>query len=139
MAEGRRKVREGRVVSDKMDKTVVVAIKWQQRHRLYRKSIRRVTNLYAHDKDNTCRIGDLVRVQETRPISSTKRWRVVDVLERKEVVDVKPIELNEGLLTEEQQAQEQREEDELDGSLEGDDETEDESLVDGPEEEEETP
>ena len=139
MAEGRRKVREGRVVSDKMDKTVVVAIKWQQRHRLYRKSIRRVTNLYAHDKDNTCRIGDLVRVQETRPISSTKRWRVVDVLERKEVVDVKPIELDEGLLTEEQQAQEQREEDELDGSLEGDDETEDESLVDGPEEEEETP
>ena len=137
MAEGRRKVREGRVVSDKMDKTVVVAIKWQQRHRLYRKSIRRVTNLYAHDKDNSCSIGDLVRVQETRPISRTKRWQVVDVLERKEVVDVKPIELDEGLLTEEQQALEREAQEEPAEPLESDDETEEESLVDGPEKEEE--
>ncbi len=103
MARERRKVRMGRVVSDKMDKTVVVAVRWQQRHTLYGKSIRRVTNFYAHDRDNQYKLGDLVRIEETSPISRTKHWRVIDLLERREVVDVKPAELDEGLLSEERE------------------------------------
>ena len=99
---GRRKDRIGRVIGDKMEKTVIVAVRWQQRHRLYRKGLRRITKFYAHDGDGRCRLGDLVRIQETRPISLMKRWRVIDILERKEVVDVKPIELDEGILSEEE-------------------------------------
>ena len=99
---GRRKDRIGRVIGDKMEKTVIVAVRWQQRHRLYGKGLRRITKFYAHDGDGRCRLGDLVRIQETRPISLMKRWRVIDILERKEVVDVKPIELDEGILSEEE-------------------------------------
>ena len=101
MTTERRKVRIGRVVSDKMDKTVVVAVRWQQRHRLYKKSLRRISQFYAHDEDNRCTLGDLVRVQETRPLSRTKRWRVLDILERREVADVTPLELDEGPISDE--------------------------------------
>ena len=69
VAKQGRKIRVGRVVGDKMDKTVVVAVRWQQRHRLYQKSLRRVTKFYAHDQDNRCRVGDLVRIEEAQPIS----------------------------------------------------------------------
>jgi small subunit ribosomal protein S17 len=100
MPEGGRKVRVGEVVGDKMDKTVVVAVKWQQRHRLYKKSIRRVTRFFVHDKDNQCKLGDLVRIEETRPLSRMKHWRVMEILQRREVAEVKPIELEEGLLSE---------------------------------------
>ena len=106
MARERQKVRVGRVISDKTDQTVVVAVRWQQPHPLYKKSIRRTTKLYAHDKENQCKPGDLVRIQETRPISRTKHWRVTEILERREVVDVKPAELDEGLFSEEQAARE---------------------------------
>ena len=87
------------MVSTKMDKTVVVAVRWQQRVPIYKKSLRRVTKFYAHDKDNTCRLGDLVRIQETRTISRNKHWRVLETLERKDVVEVRPIELDEGVLS----------------------------------------
>jgi small subunit ribosomal protein S17 len=100
MAKERRKVRTGRVVGDKMDKTVVVAVRWQQRHRIYKKSMRRIAKFYAHDKDNSCKLGDVVRIEETRPISKVKHWRVLEIVERREVADVKPIELDEGILTE---------------------------------------
>ena len=100
MTQGRQKVRVGRVVSSKMDQTVVVAIRWQQRHRLYKKNIRRITKLYAHDKDNRCRLGDMVRIQETRPLSRTKRWRVIDIVERLDLAEVKPIDLDESVLSE---------------------------------------
>ena len=103
MPDGRRKVRLGEVVSDKMDKTVLVAVRWQQRHRLYKKSIRRITRFFAHDRDNECRIGDMVRIEETRPLSRMKKWRVVEVVQRREVAEVKPAELDEGLLTEERE------------------------------------
>ena len=79
---GRRKIREGRVVSDKMDKTVVVAVERLVAHPLYRKRIRRTTKLKAHDEENQCRTGDTVRVVETRPLSKEKRWRVVEILRR---------------------------------------------------------
>jgi small subunit ribosomal protein S17 len=103
MPDGRRKVRLGEVVSDKMDKTVLVAVRWQQRHRLYKKSIRRITRFFAHDRDNECRIGDMVRIEETRPLSKMKKWRVVEIVQRREVAEVKPAELDEGLLTEERE------------------------------------
>jgi small subunit ribosomal protein S17 len=79
---GRRKVRVGVVVSDAMDKTVVVRIDRQVRHPLYGKTVRRSSKLTAHDEANDAHVGDTVRVTETRPISKTKRWRLVEVVER---------------------------------------------------------
>jgi small subunit ribosomal protein S17 len=93
MAEERRKVRIGRVVSNKMQKTVVVAVEWRQRHPLYGKAMRRVTKFYAHDEYGRCKVGDLVKIVETRPLSKLKRWRVVEIILRKEAPEVKPVEL----------------------------------------------
>ena len=78
----RRKVREGIVVSTKMDKTVVVAVVDRVQHSRYSKTLQRTTKLYAHDEANEVREGDRVRVAETRPMSRQKRWRVIEVLER---------------------------------------------------------
>src|SRR5215217_1655471 len=77
---GRRKVRDGYVISDKMDKTIVVAIEDRVRHRLYGKIVRQTSRLKAHDEQNSAALGDRVRVMETRPLSATKRWRLVEVL-----------------------------------------------------------
>jgi small subunit ribosomal protein S17 len=77
-----RKTREGYVVSDKMDKTVVVEVEDRVKHRLYGKVLRRTNRLKAHDEQNDCGVGDRVRLMETRPLSATKRWRVVEILER---------------------------------------------------------
>ena len=77
-----RKVREGLVVSDKMDKTVVVAVEDRVKHALYGKVLRQTSRLKAHDETNECGVGDRVRIMETRPLSATKRWRVVSILER---------------------------------------------------------
>jgi small subunit ribosomal protein S17 len=79
---GNRKVREGLVVSDKMDKTVVVAVEDRVKHGLYGKIIRRTTKYKAHDEANACGVGDRVRLMETRPLSATKRWRVMEILEK---------------------------------------------------------
>jgi len=81
-ARNTRKVREGLVVSDKMDKTVVVEVEDRVKHALYGKVLRRTSRLKAHDENNDCGIGDRVRLMETRPLSATKRWRVVTILER---------------------------------------------------------
>jgi small subunit ribosomal protein S17 len=77
-----RKVREGLVVSDRMDKTVVVEVEDRVKHALYGKVMRRTSRLKAHDENNDCGIGDRVRLMETRPLSATKRWRVVQIIER---------------------------------------------------------
>jgi len=82
VTRGRRKVREGLVVSDKMDKTVVVAVEDRVKHPLYGKVMRRTSKLKAHDEANACGIGDRVLLMETRPLSATKRWRVVEILEK---------------------------------------------------------
>ncbi|MDI6632056.1 MAG: 30S ribosomal protein S17 [Bacillota bacterium] len=82
MERGLRKVRVGRVVSDKMDKTVVVEIMTLVRHPFYQRTIRRSKKVKAHDAENACRIGDKVRIMETRPLSKDKRWRVVEIIER---------------------------------------------------------
>jgi small subunit ribosomal protein S17 len=79
---GRRKVRTGVVVSDGMDKTVVVRVDRQVRHPLYGKTVRRSSKLAAHDEQNDAHVGDTVRVMETRPLSKSKRWRVVEIVER---------------------------------------------------------
>ena len=79
---GFRKTREGLVVSDKMDKTVVVAVEDRVQHALYKKTLRRTSKLKAHDEQNSCGVGDRVLLMETRPTSATKRWRVVEILEK---------------------------------------------------------
>ena len=79
---GYRKTRTGVVVSDKMDKTVVVAIKTKVRHPLYGKMVNRTRKFKAHDEENACGIGDTVRIMETRPLSKDKRWRVAEIIEK---------------------------------------------------------
>jgi len=81
-ARTRRKTRTGIVTSDKMDKTIVVAIETTVAHALYRKRIKRTVKFKAHDENNECRIGDLVTIMETRPLSKDKHWRLVEILER---------------------------------------------------------
>ena len=82
ISRGYRKTRIGEVVSDKMDKTIVVAIKTKVRHPLYGKMVNRTRKFKAHDENNECGIGDKVRIMETRPLSKDKRWRVVEIVEK---------------------------------------------------------
>ena len=82
--KGQKKHLTGRVVSDKMDKTIVVRVERLYRHRLYKKVIKVTKKYKAHDEENTCRVGDLVRIVESRPLSRTKRWAVEEILERAE-------------------------------------------------------
>ncbi len=82
MERGNRKVRVGRVVSDKMDKTIVVAVETFVTHPLYKKQVRKTSRFKAHDENNECKIGDIVKIMETRPISKDKRWRLVNIVEK---------------------------------------------------------
>lgn len=100
VTSGRRKTRTGSVVRVKQDKTAVVEMVWKQRHRLYRKQVRRVARFHVHDPENICQLGDLVRIEETRPISKTKHWRLLEILDRREVAEVRPIELEGDAVTE---------------------------------------
>ena len=93
--ERRRKTRVGRVVSNKMDKTVLVAVATPRRHPLYKKTIRRTTKYHVHDEKNECGLGDKVRIIETRPLSRYKRWRVAEILIKAEVVEIQPQEITE--------------------------------------------
>ena len=77
-----RKTDVGKVVSDKMDKTIVVAVEDSFRHPLYKKTVKRTVKLKAHDENNECKVGDRVRVMETRPLSKEKRWRLVEIIEK---------------------------------------------------------
>ncbi|NLX91410.1 MAG: 30S ribosomal protein S17 [Firmicutes bacterium] len=85
LERGRRKTRVGRVVSDKMDKTIVVAVERNTHHPLYGKTIRKTTKYKVHDADNQCRIGDKVRIMETRPLSKEKNWRLVEIIEKSQL------------------------------------------------------
>ena len=82
MERNLRKTRIGKVTSDKMDKTIVVAIENHVKHPLYKKVVKRTYKLKAHDENNECRIGDTVKVMETRPLSKDKRWRLVEIVDR---------------------------------------------------------
>ena len=89
----KKKTRFGRVLSNRMDKTVVVEVETRRRHPRYKKVVRYKTKFKAHDEGNTCGIGDMVRIVETRPLSREKRWRVEEVLTKAEMVEVKPEEI----------------------------------------------
>jgi small subunit ribosomal protein S17 len=91
--DGKRKTRFGRVVSDKMNKTVVVAVETPRRHPLYKKTIRRAIKYKAHDEKNECRIGDMVKIVETRPLSKDKQWRVAEIITKGEVAEIQPEEI----------------------------------------------
>ena len=91
--EEKQKIRIGKVVSDKMDKTVVVAIEMRKSHPLYKKTYKKVVRYKVHDEENECRVGDNVKIIETRPLSREKHWRVADIITREEVVEVKPQEV----------------------------------------------
>jgi small subunit ribosomal protein S17 len=93
--ETKQKVRLGQVVSDRMDKTVVVEVSGPKRHPLYKKTIRRVVRYKAHDEKNECRVGDKVRIVETRPLSREKRWRVAEIVTKGEVVEISPEEITQ--------------------------------------------
>ena len=82
MSNIKRKKLVGKVVSSSMDKTAVVSVEWRQRHPLYGKQVKRITKAYAHDERNECQDGDVVAITETRPLSRTKRWRIVEILSR---------------------------------------------------------
>jgi small subunit ribosomal protein S17 len=100
VTRGRRKVRTGSVVRVKQDKTAVVEMVWKQRHRLYHKQVRRVARFHVHDPESQCSLGDVVRIEETRPVSKTKHWRLIQILERRQVAEVRPIELEGDAITE---------------------------------------
>jgi small subunit ribosomal protein S17 len=100
------KAQVGTVVSTKMDKTVVVRIDRQKRHRLYRKTIRVTQRYKAHDERNECNLGDIVRIAETRPLSREKRWRVVEIITKGDVADVAPREIGARILEETREAAE---------------------------------
>ncbi len=89
----KRKSRVGRVVNTRMDKTVVVAVETPRRYTLYKKTINRDVNYKAHDENNQCRMGDVVKITETRPLSRHKRWRVAEIITKGEVAEVKPAEI----------------------------------------------
>jgi len=93
MREGRRKTRVGKVVRDKMDKTVVVKVETLRHHPMYKKTLKMATKFKAHDETNSCGVGDVVKIEETRPLSRDKRWRVVEVLRKGKVALVKPEEV----------------------------------------------
>jgi len=138
-----RKVRTGTVVRTKSDKTTIVEMVWKQRHRLYRKQMRRVARFYVHDPMSQCQLGDIVRIQETRPISKTKRWRLLEILERHLVAEVRPSELEsdadvilapeEETETEEIVDEAAAEEESEDDDTEDEDESQEESEEDEPE------
>lgn len=77
-----RKERQGVVTSNKTDKTISVAVKWKEKHPIYQKFVNKTKKYHAHDEKNECNIGDIVRIMETRPLSKTKRWRLVEIIER---------------------------------------------------------
>jgi small subunit ribosomal protein S17 len=93
--ETKRKVRLGLVLSNRMDKTVVVEVSGPKRHPLYKKIIRRVARYKAHDEKNECQVGDKVKIVETRPLSREKRWRVAEILVKGEVVELSPEEITQ--------------------------------------------
>lgn len=91
---GTRRTQLGTVLSDKNDQTIVVGVSWLQRHRLYKKNRRRLTKLVAHDPANSASIGDRVLLEESRPLSKTKRWRLVEIVEKIDVAEFQPAEID---------------------------------------------
>jgi small subunit ribosomal protein S17 len=139
-----RKVRVGAVVRTNQDKTAIVEMVWKQRHRLYRKQMRRVARFYVHDPENQCHLGDTVRIEETRRISKNKHWRLMEILERKQIAEVRPIDLETDVAPEMTQprilaAEARAEATAAEASEEPEAEVVEEEAVEEPEAAEETP
>jgi len=98
MTKEHRKIRVGRVIKSTTDKTILVATKWEQRHLIYKKAQRKIAKFYVHDTKNEGRVGDLVRIEETRPISKMKRWRLLSIIKRDEVASTTPMQLDEDMV-----------------------------------------
>ena len=115
-----RKVRTGSVVRVSMDRTAVVEMVWKKRSRLYRKQVRQLARFMVHDPDSKCVVGDTVRIEETRPISKSKHWRLLEILSRRQVAEVRPIDLESdavmGTTVDEAAEQDEEEEDTEDES-----------------------
>jgi small subunit ribosomal protein S17 len=94
-AAGHRKTRVGRVVSDKMEKTVIVTVEWSEQHALYRRVIKRRSRFKVHNEGNQAKLGDRVRIIETRPLSKDKRWSILTILTKGDVADIAPGEIDE--------------------------------------------
>ena len=144
MAKSMRKVRVGAVVRTNQDKTAIVEMVWKQRHRLYRKQMRRVARFYVHDPENQCRLGDTVRIEETRRISKNKHWRLMEILERKQIAEVRPIDLETDVAPEMTQprilaAEARAEATAAEASEEPESEVVEEEAAEEPEAEEKTP
>ena len=144
MAKSMRKVRVGAVVRTNQDKTAIVEMVWKQRHRLYRKQMRRVARFYVHDPENQCRLGDTVRIEETRRISKNKHWRLKEILERKQIAEVRPIDLETDVAPEMTQprilaAEARAEATAAEASEEPESEVVEEEAGEEPEDEEKTP
>ena len=90
MSHERRKTKVGKVIGDKMDKTVVVSVEWRQPHRIYKKNVRKWSSFKVHDQGNVCNVGDTVRIVETRPLSKTKRWKIAEIVQKGDVADLQP-------------------------------------------------
>ena len=90
MSHERRKTKVGKVIGDKMDKTVVVSVEWRQPHRIYKKNVRKWSSFKVHDQGNACNVGDTVKIIETRPLSKTKRWKVSEIVQKGDVADLQP-------------------------------------------------
>jgi len=144
VAKSMRKVRVGAVVRTNQDKTAIVEMVWKQRHRLYRKQMRRVARFYVHDPENQCRLGDTVRIEETRRISKNKHWRLMEILERKQIAEVRPIDLETDVAPEMTQprilaAEARAEATAAEASEEPESEVVEEEAAEEPEAEEKTP
>jgi len=90
MSHERKKTKVGKVIGDKMDKTVVVSVEWRQPHRIYKKNVRKWSSFKVHDQGNVCNLGDTVRIIETRPLSKTKRWKIAEIIQKGDVADLQP-------------------------------------------------
>ena len=90
MSHERRKTKVGKVIGDKMDKTVVVSVEWRQPHRIYKKNVRKWSSFKVHDQGNACNVGYTVRIIETRPLSKTKRWKIAEIVQKGDVADLQP-------------------------------------------------
>ena len=132
MAKSMRKVRTGSVVRVSMDRTAVVEMVWKKRSRLYRKQVRQLARFIVHDPENKCLVGDTVRIEETRPISKSKHWRLMEILSRRQVADVRAIDLESDAVMVATAEEPQDAEEAADDAAEQDDEQdkEDESSSD---------
>ncbi|MBM10969.1 MAG: 30S ribosomal protein S17 [Chloroflexi bacterium] len=133
-----RKVRTGAVVRTNGDKTAIVEMVWKQRHRIYRKQMRRVARFYVHDPENQCRLGDTVKIEETRPISKNKHWRLLEIVDRRQVADVRPIDVETDIAPEMTQPRVLAAEARAEAAGDGDDETTEETIEEEPVAEEES-